>query len=510
MPHTNTILIVDDNQANLFTIEELLAPEGYNLVLVTNGPEALEAARTIEPDLIILDVMMPGMDGFTVCSRLRQTPLLAEVPILMLTILSEREYFLRGLQVGADDFITKPFDPLELRARIKSILRLNRYRRLVNERRRFRWVVDQSENGYLLLNQAHEITYANAQGRLLLGLPDDPTQWNERTFLDWARPHYQPQPTESWDKWPHLPQHEPLFLIRPQSTETAALWLEVTILEDLANPHETDYLLRLRHANEHVTSFYSQWTLQRAISHKMRTPLIAMFSGLDLLRHNAAHFTPEEVAELAGMGYDSAVQMKQQVDDIVRYIELPHQPLAEGQLLCLADLPELVRDTAVLQNHPTTQLRVQMETTGGERFLRLSEAAGKLILQELFENATRFHPEQTPYVEVTITADAQHTSLIFADNGRHIPVEQLTHIWRPYYQAEKQFTGQVAGLGLGLSLVSILVWQLGGSCHLTNRLDGPGVRVELTIPFFQEGSLVEQQANWMPSWRVPTNDSTSS
>ena len=500
---SHTILIVDDNQANLFTIEELLAPEGYNLVLVSNSPEALQIAPQIEPDLIILDVMMPVMDGFTLCARLRQTPLLAEVPILMLTILSEREYVLRGLQVGADDFITKPFDPIELRARIKSILRLNRYRRLLNERRRFRWVVDQSDDGYVLLNVLHEIVYANAQAQLLLGLPDDPKLWNDHTFLDWIRPHYQAQPTEQWRKWPHLPAQEPLFLIRPQGVDAPALWLEVTVHEDLSSATETDYLLRLKNVTEQVNSTYSQWTLQRAISHKMRTPLIAVFSGLDLLRQNAEHFSMKEIVEIASMGYESALQMKQQVDDIVRYTELPRQQMMENQLLILADLPHLVQETAVSLNHEQLQLEVKMESTGGERPLRLSQPAGKLILHELLENAIRFHPAHTPQVEVRITADETQTTLTFTDNGRHIPVEQLPHVWLPYYQAEKHFTGQVAGLGLGLPLVSVLVWQLGGSCQLTNRADTPGVIVELNIPFFQMDSFVEQQSQWLPTWQLP-------
>ena len=504
MPHSNTILIVDDNQANLFTIEELLATEGYTLVLVDNGPEALQKAREIEPDLIILDVMMPGMDGFAVCTRLRQTPHLAEVPVLMLTILSEREYLLRGLQVGADDFITKPFDPLELRARIKSILRLNRYRRLVNERRRFRWVIDQSDDGYLLLNDKHEITYANAQGRLLLGLPDNPAEWNEQEFMAWVRPHYQPQPEEIWNQWPKLPLGERLYLIRSQTTESAALWLEVTVLEDLTSPSGVDYLLQLKNVTEQVTSVYSQWTLQRVISHKMRTPLIGLFSGLDLLQHNVEGFSTDEIRDLARIGYEGAVTLKKNVDDIVRYIELPRQTMLQNQLLCLAELPDLVREAAALQELQQMQVSVHMESTGGERLLRLPESGGRLILQELLANAINFHPTHKPMVEVRLTADADYVYMTMTDNGRHIPVEQLGQVWRPYYQAEKTFTGQPAGMGLGLPLIAILVWQMGGSCHLYNRSDTPGVVVELRLPFFRSDSEQEQQAHWLPTWLMPT------
>ncbi|MBI5800616.1 MAG: response regulator, partial [Verrucomicrobia bacterium] len=101
---------------------------------VTNGPDALARAAELQPDLILLDVMMPGMDGFAVCERLRATSALAEVPILLVTALDDRDSRLRGIEVGADDFITKPFDRGELRARVRALLRLNRYRKLLETR----------------------------------------------------------------------------------------------------------------------------------------------------------------------------------------------------------------------------------------------------------------------------------------------------------------------------------------------------------------------------------------
>jgi putative two-component system response regulator len=84
--------------------------------------------------VILLDVMMPGMDGFEVCQRIRRDPILAEIPIIMLTALDDRKSFLRGLESGADDYITKPYDRYELRARLLGITRLNRYKKLLDER----------------------------------------------------------------------------------------------------------------------------------------------------------------------------------------------------------------------------------------------------------------------------------------------------------------------------------------------------------------------------------------
>src|SRR5512147_3079242 len=112
------LLIVDDTLAGRETLRALLGSSHYQLEFASNGPEALAAAARLIPDLILLDVMMPGMDGFEVCRRLRTDHNLAEVPIIMVTALDDRESRLQGLDAGADDFISKPFDRAELRARV--------------------------------------------------------------------------------------------------------------------------------------------------------------------------------------------------------------------------------------------------------------------------------------------------------------------------------------------------------------------------------------------------------
>ncbi len=131
---TGTVLIVDDESAGRDTLESILDGEGYVLLMATNGAEAIEMARVNQPDIILMDVMMPGMTGFDACRYIRSESDLAEIPIILLTALDDRKSLLTGLDAGADDFITKPFDRYELRARLAGIMRLNRFRKLVQER----------------------------------------------------------------------------------------------------------------------------------------------------------------------------------------------------------------------------------------------------------------------------------------------------------------------------------------------------------------------------------------
>ncbi len=130
----STILIVDDDTAGREVLVSILEADGYDLAMAENGYQAIEVAKAILPDIILLDVMMPGMDGFETCRRIRSDPSIAEVPILFLTALDDRQSLLSGLDAGADDFISKPPDRYELRARLLGISRLNRYRKLLEER----------------------------------------------------------------------------------------------------------------------------------------------------------------------------------------------------------------------------------------------------------------------------------------------------------------------------------------------------------------------------------------
>jgi putative two-component system response regulator len=131
---SSKVLIVDDEYSGRETLQSVLEGEGYQLEMAENGMQAIEKASTLLPDVILLDVMMPGMDGFEVCKRIRSNPSLAEIHIIMLTALDDKQSMLSGLESGADDFITKPYDRYELRARLLGVTRVNRYRKLLDER----------------------------------------------------------------------------------------------------------------------------------------------------------------------------------------------------------------------------------------------------------------------------------------------------------------------------------------------------------------------------------------
>lgn len=121
-----TVLVVDDLPQNVRLLDAVLSPRGYDVVGAGSGEAALEAVRERLPDIVLLDVLMPGLDGFEVCRRLRADERTTFLPIVMITASGDQEK-VRGLEAGADDFLPKPFEQSELLARVRSLVRIKRY-----------------------------------------------------------------------------------------------------------------------------------------------------------------------------------------------------------------------------------------------------------------------------------------------------------------------------------------------------------------------------------------------
>ena len=130
----NTILVVDDTPTNLQVLFDLLSEQGYRVAIAKNGETALQRVQSSEPNLILLDVMMPGIDGFETCQRLKADPATRDIPVIFMTALSDSVDQVKGLSLGAVDYITKPIQHEEVLARIRVHLQLRNATRIMEQR----------------------------------------------------------------------------------------------------------------------------------------------------------------------------------------------------------------------------------------------------------------------------------------------------------------------------------------------------------------------------------------
>lgn len=497
MNDKSTILIVDDQKVMRETIGMLLEKEDYELVFASNGPEALRKAADIIPDVILLDIMMPGMDGFDVCRRLREHAVLGEVPIVMVTALNDRKSWMEGIEAGADDFVFKPFDTVELRTRVQNITRLNRYRRLLVERTKFEWVLDQANDGYLMLDENGRILYANPQARLFLDMAVDDLQHVQETFMELAEGLYHFEPKQAWDNWPEEPVGDvPRYLVRPESSHSKSFWLQVSNL-NLPSGVDVQQVISLRDVTEQMELQRDVWRFHSMIFHKLRTPLAVMMNSLELLSRHGEKLGAEKSTDVAERALQGARRLKTEVDDILDYLKSPSLAKS-GSGFDVMELEKLVRRIG-------DELEIDSIAVGGMSKLtpsrmQLSQEAVEAILWEVLENAKKFHPEKEPKVQVfAFIMKSNEVGVWVGDNGLTLSPEQLAQVWTPYYQGEKAFTGEVTGMGLGLPMVASLIWGVGGRCRMYNRPGESGVIVELIIPI--EGKDGESEVE--PSHRRP-------
>lgn len=481
MAQKSKILIVDDDESIRDTYEQILSTEGYDLYFAADGYQGIAMAEQHKPDLVMLDIMMPGMTGFEVCRRIRQTPLLAEMPILMITALDDHESAIKGLETGADDYIVKPFSRREICARVRTITRLNRYRRMLNDQIRLRWIIGHADDGYLILNGDDRIIFSNPAARRLLELPDMTDSQITEPFARLAKKIYQLKPPEAWQGWlKSADANAERFLVRSETDNSDILWLKAEVMEtDSPTP---EYLVCLKDITRNVIDNRISWNIQDQLNHKIRTALNGLSGSLMVL--NEARSMPEtEKREFIAAAYQKSSELQDELLDILRYKnalrvfeigDVPFDPRS---------FPELITTIAASLGIAPVELAYDDDKMA-KGMIRLTYPAVRTIIREILENSKKFHPFESPRVEIRVSRpDSDHYGIRISDDGVNLSPVQLAKIWTPFYQGERYFTGNVPGIGLGLSIVASIIIESGGDFRAYNRADKPGMIIELMLPF---------------------------
>ena len=471
------VLVVDDNPYALQTVQTALAGTDYVVETATTGAEGLQKAAALPPDVVLLDLVMPGMSGIEVVHRLRESPVHAEVSIVVVTSLDDRATRLDALGAGADEFLGKPINIPELRARLRTLAKVNRYRRLSDERARLAWLAEGSEDGILLLRPDGTTAWTNRAARRLLGIAAPPADAGLR-FLERARELYSLSPEEAFAGWPGAGVEKvERHLVRPASRSAPPLWLRVDLLggSDGAS-------VCLRDVTASVTSFRDSWTVGQVLGHKLRTPLNGIIGALDAISEGKETIDRTELHDWTGMMAEQVERLRRHVLDLTGFVQRSAHPEVEEPSPA-SELPEIVRRAAEMAGIGGPVDVVVEDAPSEETLLPLSAGHLEPILFELFRNSVRAHPKGKPGIQVRLRrAEAGLVCLEVLDDGVNVPPEALGSLCRPFYQLEALPTGELPGTGLGLTWISLVVAEAGGVVRIANRDDRPGMRVEIRVP----------------------------
>lgn len=502
MTTPTTILIVDDHAANRDTLTELLQNQSadYRLVEAANGPQALQLAADLHPDLILLDVMMPDMDGFEVCKRLRADPKLAEVPVIMVTALDDRQSRIKGIESGADDFISKPFDRAELRARVRTVTRLNRYARLNRERAKVEEasqkirdqaaLIDLATDAIVVLDpdgfvqfwnpgaeQVFGTSAADACGQPLAGLisKGDSARLGKaltetRQTGEWRGDLLAIRPNGD-----NVIAHSHWTLLRKANGATRGI---LTVSTD-----QTEFK-QLQAQCYRAQRIESLGALAGGIAHDLNNMLAPVLMAAELLKTNP---TQEVRQELASVIQTSA----QRGSGLVRQI-LAFARGSEGQERLELKPQHLIKDALSLAKETFPKTMAIRSEIVPELFLICADPTQiHQILLNLMVNA---RDAMDGVGTLTITAEnheldaasaaqrpgakpGPHIVMRVSDTGSGMSAEVLAKIWNPFFTTKSP--GQ--GTGIGLSTVAKIVRDHGGFVEVTSQ-PGQGTTFSVYLP----------------------------
>ncbi|MBF0271910.1 MAG: response regulator [Magnetococcales bacterium] len=499
-----TVLIVDDVPANIKIVMGILE-DYYELMAANNGATALKIARSRRTDLILLDVVMPGMNGYEVCQELKEDAKTREIPIIFLTAKDSAGEESFGFSLGAIDYITKPFKPSVVLARVRAHLEFEKNRMELLERdANLQAILDYASDGIVSVDLQGRIVASNESAKKLLGYshaqldgmpiesvivdPEMQTFWQEAI----ARSFHTGNDARTMQRRISCVGHcADGRIIDLELAMTIGQWkgeVQLTIFfrdvtSEKALLHSLkDTLQAAESANRAKSSFLAN------VSHEIRSPMNAIIGMTDLMIHSSV--SREESDNYHQIILNASLSLLQLVNDLLDLSKIeagqytiehiPFDLCGQVESACETLAFKAHQKGLELIGHVPLELP---ETLMGDP-LRVHQ-----VLTNLINNAIKFTDQGSVVVEVeqipvTEASDPSGVSLHFSviDTGIGIPADKFGMVFEKFTQADESTTRKYGGTGLGLSLCKHLVLLMGGEIWVESVVE-QGSAFHFTLPF---------------------------
>ncbi|NMO17007.1 response regulator [Pyxidicoccus fallax] len=488
------VLLADDNADMRGYVARILSGAGWKVETARDGLEALAATRARVPDVVLSDVMMPGLDGFGLLDALRKEPRTADVPIILLSARAGEEATVEGLKAGANDYLVKPFSARELLARVEGAVRTARAQR---EQRR---AEADRERFFQLAPDLFCIAGMDAYFRRVNPAFPQTLGWSEeelyaQTFLSLVHPddvaatlaemkklaqgqvtvrlenRYRCKNGEyKWLAWAAAPVVEQGFMYAAARDITEARRAQVERERLLAA--ESEARREAEAANRLKDEFLS------TVSHELRTPLTAMLGWVQLLR--TGNLPLERQARALETVERNARAQGQLIEDLLDVSRiLSGKMRLEVEPVDVSTVVEQALDS-VRPAADAKGIRVQSVMDSAGTIMGDSHRLQQVVWN-LLSNAVKFTP-RGGRVQVFVERRDSSVEITVADTGRGIEPAFLPHVFERFRQADSGTRRQYGGLGLGLSIVRHLVEMHGGTVSAASRGEGSGATFIVKLP----------------------------
>ncbi len=510
------ILIVDDERQNRDVLEAMLHPEGYILRTAASGEDALALVAREPPDLILLDVMMPGMSGFEVAAQLRDGASTQNIPVIMITALNDREARLRGLDSGAEDFLTKPVDRVELSVRVKNLLRLKAYgdyydqcsriledevdsrtaelveRTKALERQTLALqertaLLDLTQDAIIvhdlygrvvLWNRGAEVMYgwsaAEAVGHSiysLLGVETAVASTEiEATVVSTG--HWEGEAVRERRDGTQVSVESRLALQRAADGSPFRILVTDTDISERKNARAEVLLLTERDRIRDEQLKFKDDFLSH-VSHELRSPLTAIKQFSTILAGGLAGELSADQHEYIDIVVKNVHQLQSIIDDLIEVtrletgtLSLNPEPIA---------LPEVIEDAVKTMQLTARakEIALSLEVSPDLPSVRADRTRLRQILTILLDNAIKFTPPGGAAVVRARLQPRDPSSIVVevADTGCGIAPERRHRIFERLYQVPERLQSSRTGLGLGLYICDDLVRRHGSRISVESERD---------------------------------------
>lgn len=470
------ILIVDDNPMNTEILKEISEQAGQSSVVAHSGKKALELAEKEKFDLILLDIMMPEMNGFDVIEKLKSKPSTKDIPVIFISALDQTADIVKGFDSGSYGYITKPFKIDELKARILGILKI---KDIQDELKAEKTVMDLvfrfSADGIVILNAAFEVISCNELFLKQLNLSEEEVINKHLCCISGYEKNFFPIKQNIVDGEPNRNFCFEINTVHNNEKK----FLEVSCSEITPSLNEVEgYVLILRDVTANKEIEQQKETFVATLTHDLKTPVRAQMRALEMLLHEKFGEINPDQKEILEETLNSNKYMSGMLENLLATYKYENDSAnIKKHVFDINNLiQECCKELKYLASDKNISIDFYFEREKSELYADRLEI--KRVIINLISNAINYGNENG-YIIISSKYDAKSIIVSFADNGKGISEKELSKLFNKYGSYAKKF--RQVGTGLGLYLSKNIIKSHNGEIYAESE-EGKGSCFTIKLP----------------------------